>query len=60
MTAMVIITYAKWPQFIKNRRRDHILLMVLISACAKMPQLKKVQQKDHKGVIIIIAYSHIS
>jgi hypothetical protein len=60
MTAMVIITYAKWHQFIKNRRRDHILLMVLISACAKMPQLKKVQQKDHKGVIIIIAYSHIS
>jgi len=41
MTAMVIITFAKWPQFIKNRRRDHILLMVLISACAKMPQLKK-------------------
>ena len=40
-TAMVIIAYAKWPQFIQNRRRDHIHLMVLITACAKCLNSKK-------------------
>ena len=39
-TAIVIIAYAKWPQFIQNRR-DHIHLMVLITACAKCLNSKK-------------------
>ena len=39
-SAMVIIAYVKWPQFLKNRKGDHIHVMVLITACAKCLNLK--------------------